>query len=357
MLGSSRASAGSRKRGGQPPSDHIDCIRDALRTVDRLLEEARCTAGAGPMSQMLDEHLALRGKRMRARLALQVAAAMGDGRDSIERAAPWAAACELLHNGTLILDDIQDGDIERRGGPSLWSRWGVPQAINAGAYLLITPYRIIAAHRVSAELRAELATLLAVCAQRLACGQSHELALAKRAVPPSWDDYCAVALAKTAGLFAAPVEGAALLAGATPQRAHALAAPFERLGLAFQLVDDLVDGYGDIGRKRGSDLRAGRFSALAIRHLEVCPEDRERLCAFISGSPEARTQEAADAMLGRFRDSGTVGRVMSDVGDLRRQAVQHPALGGQPELPLIASSLFALAERRLPADLQQHGEA
>ena len=169
------------------------------------------------MSQMLDEHLVLRGKRTRARLALQIAAVIGDGPAAAERAAPWAAACELLHNGTLILDDIQDGDIERRSAPSLWYRWGVPQAINAGAYLLVTPYRIIADHRINAEIRAKLVTLLAECAERIACGQSHELALVNRAVPPSWDDYCAVALAKTAALFAAPVEGAALLVGAAPQ--------------------------------------------------------------------------------------------------------------------------------------------
>ena len=88
------------------------------------------------LGPIVRQHLETGGKRLRARLALAATEALGHQRaDAIS----WAAACELLHNATLIHDDVQDGDRVRRGEPTVWVRHGIPQAINAGE---IESYRV-----------------------------------------------------------------------------------------------------------------------------------------------------------------------------------------------------------------------
>src|SRR5690349_12844089 len=92
-------------------------------------------------------HLETGGKRLRARLALAATAALGaDSRGAIG----WAAACEMLHNATLIHDDLQDGDRVRRGKPTAWVRYGQNQAINGGDLMLILPFAAIGEVRAPA---------------------------------------------------------------------------------------------------------------------------------------------------------------------------------------------------------------
>ena len=83
-------------------------------------------------------HLRTGGKRLRGRLAL---CAAKDQSVNPEQALLWAAACELLHNATLIHDDIQDNDPIRRGQPSLWKKFGVAQAINVGDFFIFKAFR------------------------------------------------------------------------------------------------------------------------------------------------------------------------------------------------------------------------
>ena len=95
---------------------------------------------------MLQEHLDTGGKRLRAKLTLQLAELFHiDHHDALQ----WALAVELLHNATLIHDDIQDGDRTRRNRPTTWSIHGVPQAINAGDLGLMLPYQCIVFLRIA----------------------------------------------------------------------------------------------------------------------------------------------------------------------------------------------------------------
>src|SRR5687767_11974938 len=118
-------------------SDAFDAADAHLPQVEALM---RTLAGAqvdnvtGPI---VLEHLATGGKRLRARLALAAAEACG-GR--VEDAIGWAAACELVHNATLIHDDLQDGDVLRRGHPTTWVKHGMAQAVNAGDLMLLLPF-------------------------------------------------------------------------------------------------------------------------------------------------------------------------------------------------------------------------
>ncbi|MEQ1877505.1 MAG: polyprenyl synthetase family protein, partial [Bdellovibrionia bacterium] len=107
-----------------------------LKEVEQLMVSLAHGNGLSPMGPIIEEQLASGGKRLRARLALSAMECFG-GR--AESAIPWAAACEFLHNATLIHDDIQDGDKVRRGKPTVWVLHGTPQAINAGDLMLMLP--------------------------------------------------------------------------------------------------------------------------------------------------------------------------------------------------------------------------
>ena len=114
---------------------------EGLDDVERLMLELCSGERLDRLGAILWEHVNTGGKRLRARLALASCQALGGTR---EQAVAWAAACELLHNATLIHDDLQDGDEVRRGREALWVRHGAAQAINAGDLALMLPYRTTA---------------------------------------------------------------------------------------------------------------------------------------------------------------------------------------------------------------------
>lgn len=255
------------------------------------------------------EHLATGGKRMRARLCLEAAAAFGVE----ERAAlGWAAAVEMLHNATLVHDDVQDGDTVRRGQPTVWARHGVAQAINAGDLMLMLPIsRLIARIPADESIRWRLAETLARHAEAIVRGQADDLSLRERiSDDPTLDPveevlYCAER--KTAALISLCAEGAALLAGHAPEEARRLAAPFAAVGVAFQLVDDLIDAFGDKGRgAAGNDVREGKVSILVAEHLALYPAERAWLLRVLA-LPREETRDAQVAeVLARFAEGGAL---------------------------------------------------
>ncbi|MEO1174347.1 MAG: polyprenyl synthetase family protein, partial [Myxococcota bacterium] len=139
--------------------------------VEKLMVELATGSKAEKTGDIVREHLSTGGKRIRARLALAAADALGATADS---SIPWAAACELLHNATLIHDDLQDGDELRRGQPTAWVRHGMPSAINAGDLLLVLPTLAIERVPLSADVRWHLSRALAYEATRVIRGQVAE---------------------------------------------------------------------------------------------------------------------------------------------------------------------------------------
>ncbi len=267
---------------------------------------------ASALDRVVLGHLASGGRRSRARLALAACDELGAERGD---AVHWAAACELLHNATLIHDDLQDGDERRRGQATLWFEHGMPQAINAGDLLLMLPFAALEgigdealAFRLTRAVtrRARSCVQGQALEQRLAAEGAFEAELYDRAVK-----------GKSGELLALPVEGAALLAGHSADQARELAAPLLEVGLLYQLVDDLVDLFGDKGRgQRGNDLREGKPSALVVEHLRRRPGDLALRAVLASPREQvtdeqvARSQQAlvasgaAEAVLARARSLG-----------------------------------------------------
>jgi geranylgeranyl diphosphate synthase type I len=229
------------------------------------------------------------GKALRPTLCLWACQAMGgDWRAAL----PAAAALELAHNFSLVHDDIQDGDRERRHRPTVWSVWGQPQAINAGDSLLIlarlvtlrlgergvAPAKVIEACRVVDE-----ACLTMIEGQCLDIGFEDEREVTVEA-------YLDMIARKTGALLGASLHLGALVAADDELRVKRLARCGHLLGLAFQIRDDILGVWGaaDVtGKPVAADIRRRKKSLPIVYAMSVAQaEDREQLLQIYSqGTP------------------------------------------------------------------------
>jgi len=241
---------------------YLAAIEDELYTAVRRANGT----GISQLNDMLTYHMGwqgglksnkVRGKRIRPLLVLLTcSAAHGDW----HKALPAAAAVELVHNFSLIHDDIEDRSPLRRGRPSVWKRWGIPHAINAGDAMFTLAY--LQSIRL-AEVISPSAALMAVEALQNAClhlteGQYLDLAFEKRN-EVTIDDYWLMVEGKTAALFSASTELGAITASCDDQTQNAYRNFGRLLGLAFQVQDDYLGIWGvtDItGKSNQSDLTA-----------------------------------------------------------------------------------------------------
>ncbi len=226
----------------------IPAVEEAMQAV---VDRAR-SQGCTELHTMLTYHLgwsgegagpAARGKRVRPLLVLLSTAAAGG---EWHRAVPAAAAVELLHNFSLIHDDIEDHGETRRGRPTVWTKWGVPLAINGGdALFTLANIAMLELHPpVDAETTLIATRLLLQTALRLTQGQHLDISYEDRE-NVSVDDYWRMVEGKTAALLAASTELGAVLAKAEESTRRAYHEFGRMLGLAFQAWDDYLGIWGD----------------------------------------------------------------------------------------------------------------
>ena len=253
-----------------------DTEAEILRVIARA-EDAHTRA----LYEMVRYHLGLdtdapRGKRLRPLLGLLAYESLtGDHRPAL----PGAAAVELGHNFSLVHDDIEDRDVERRHRATLWTLWGVPQAINAGD-TLFTLSRM-ALHRLTelgfsdakvlALMRLYDETCLALCE-----GQFMDIWSAEHDDRLSVEFYFDMIGRKTAALIAASVQAGALLATDDEGVIDAYRGFGWALGMAFQLNDDLLGIWGDeqATGKEPSDLAKHKKTLPLIYALENAAPSR-----------------------------------------------------------------------------------
>ena len=197
------------------------------------------------------------GKAVRPALALLSAEAVG-APDAV--ALPGAVAVELVHNFSLLHDDLIDGDRQRRHRPTVWSVWGAPSAILTGDALLGLAMEALL--DVGSPAGARAAQLLARAVRDLIRGQVDDVAFERRR-EVSLDECLRMASGKTGALMSASAAIGAVLAGGGQPVVAALGSFGAELGLAFQLVDDLLGIWGDpavTGKPVYSDLRSRKKS-------------------------------------------------------------------------------------------------
>ena len=225
-----------------------DSVSDAYPVLREMLSYHMgwTGEGAGPQTQ---------GKRLRpVLLLLSVVAAGGDW----QQALPAAAGVELLHNFSLIHDDVEDNGDLRHGRPTVWVKWGVPQAINAGDLMFtISNQAILNLRRsYSAEVVLRAQGLFQQTCVKLTQGQYLDMWY-ENMDNLALDAYWSMVAGKTAALLACCTEMGALLGGADMAVCDKYHQFGHLLGLAFQAQDDLLGIWGDverIGKSTSSDL-------------------------------------------------------------------------------------------------------
>ena len=291
-----------------------------------------------------DAELAPAGKRLRPIFCLLGCDAMGG---NVEMAVPAAAALELLHNFSLIHDDIEDGDEQRRHRATLWKIWGVPQAINAGDGLFALAFAAIQRLQdrgLSAETTlAALRVFTQMCVD-LTEGQHLDMLFEGRdevTVP----DYLRMIQGKTGALVGASVAIGAIVGGAEVARSEALWRFGRAVGLAFQVQDDVLGIWGDpaeTGKAAGNDVLRRKKSLPILYTLnEPCVGPR---FAALLGAPDFGPSHLDDA-LALLDEAGARTYAEAQVQRLHDNAMAalHEALGDRAA----ESTLRTLAESLL----------
>jgi len=204
----------------------------SLRQVEQRMQQLACE-GSDRAGEAAVAHLAAGGSRVRARLALHASFALGRPHSE---AVAIAAACELLHNASLVHDDLQDRDPLRRGRPAVWREYGDAAAICVGDLLLSSGYAALA------DCGSQAARLIVRTHQRVGAvirGQCADLGLKGR-TDVSLATYEAVASDKSGPLLSLPIELPLLLAGADRHLPLAVGAA-SLFAVAYQMTDDLED--------------------------------------------------------------------------------------------------------------------
>ena len=306
-------------------------VQDLLPEVEARMRIQ--TDGYHPsLKKALDQLLDSGGKRVRPTVVLLVSSMLGvDREDSLN----LAAAVELLHTATLVHDDLIDGSTLRRGSPTLNSTWNAPATILAGDFLF--------SQAASLGARVESPVVMRMFASTLSTIVNGEITqIFGRNSVTHRQDYEQRIYAKTATMFEMAARVPAYLVGKEDKYDGVLRVYGYSVGMAFQIVDDVLDFSSDaktLGKPVASDLRIGLLTLPAIYYLEGHPND-ERLKQFQSGIHlEPKIMEA---LVEDIAKSGAVEQARAEAD----QQIQK-ALTALQQLP-------ACAERDALADLANY---
>jgi geranylgeranyl pyrophosphate synthase len=218
---------------------------------------------------------------------------------------------ELLHNATLIHDDIQDGDVARRGHPTLWKKYSEAQAINCGDAWFFVPQLLVQGADYAPETKLALLELVQSRILAVIDGQSQEFALKERFArgeEVSVPQYLAMVEGKTSALFSVPLVGGAIVAGAGQLERKALEESALHLGRAFQIQDDLLDLWGNKGRgQAGSDVAEGKLSYPLVLLLNKLPrgsKDRVRAEGIVRAPRDQTADDDVAWVIGLMESEG-----------------------------------------------------
>ena len=243
-------------------------LRDKVNLfIDNLKFEREPRELYAPIRYTLEQS----GKRVRPVLFLM---AYNLYKESVEDALYPAVAMETYHNYTLIHDDVMDRADIRRGKPTVCAKWGDVPAILSGDTMLVLAYEFFA--HVPAEKLPSMLALFTETAKQIGDGQQYDIEFETRDNVAE-DEYLEMIRLKTSVLLAASMKLGGMLAGASDDDLENLYQYGEKMGLAFQLQDDLLDVYADqelFGKKIGGDICCNKKTFLLITALNKASEEQ-----------------------------------------------------------------------------------
>ena len=262
-------------------SDSQDLTLHLQETMQHILQHYATPPVENTLLAATRYALSHGGKMLRGRMLLEACRAVsGDA----EKALYAAVAVEYLHLGTLIHDDIIDRDELRRGNASVWKQYGQDIALLSGDLLYFAAYQFLARSFADGNTRpaARVLDIFSTACMNLCLGQALEEKLVANCSADN-DDYREVARLKTASLFRAALQMGTLLGGGSDEQVEAIGQYGEHLGIAFQMIDDLLpftSSEGIIGKPVTSDIENHRITAPILYAYAAADEaDRQTLHA------------------------------------------------------------------------------
>jgi len=319
--------------------DRFILIRHDLDRLERKLRDVS-NVTYPPLASVIAQLVSAGGKRLRPAVALLVNQMYPV--DS-ERALSLAAAVEMLHTASLVHDDLIDEAALRRGHPTVNAVWSPIATVWAGDYMFGR-----AAGYVAETENAEVVRLFADTLQIIVAGELRQLFNRAEALPTR-DDYYARIYGKTAALFALAAQAAAVLGDAPAESAGRLRDYGYHFGMAFQVMDDILDFTADektLGKPVGSDLREGIVTLPVLIYAEQTRDAPALRRLWEYRADGVNHLSAVDEVVAAVRDSSAIEAARAEARAMAGRAEE--ALTGLPASPArdILADLAATAVRR-----------
>ncbi len=318
-------------------------VRHGLRLVEKRMETVESSVFA-PLADAFVDLIGSGGKRLRPALALlagQMDAPIVDWASHPSLIA-LAAAVEMLHTATLVHDDVIDGALLRRGAPTLNASWSQGATVLAGDHMFAR-----AAHFAAETGSNRVIEIFSDTLQIIVDGEMRQL-FARNQYGQERENYYQRIYAKTASLFSAATEAAAVLVGLSAPRVQLMKEYGYNFGMAFQIMDDILDFTGDdrtLGKPAGSDLRQGTLTLPFLNFLQQQSDPQaliERLTVARQDAEDGQPEQLDDAVrevVVAIRSSTAIDSARSEAIDFLQQAVSN--LSTFPDSP-IKESLIGL---------------
>ena len=237
------------------------------------------------------------GKRLRPALLYASGLAFGAEEEAL---LPFAVGVELFHNFTLVHDDIMDNDDYRRGVPTVHKLYGVPMAILSGDLLFSLSLHIplsYCSEKKSNYRCVEASRKLAWASVTVAEGQALDM-MFEKAESVTEEQYMEMIYKKTAALLEASVYIGAVLGGAEKRELELISNYGRSIGLAFQIIDDILGIYGkeeETGKPVYSDLREGKKTLLILKALQIAEEEKRKMIESVLGRRDVEREKYSEA--------------------------------------------------------------
>ena len=257
--------------------------------INNLLKEVIPVNKDDFLSEPIWHHMSTGGKRIRPAICLITCEALGGNpKDAIH----FALAIEIMHNMFLMHDDIEDGDTVRRDKPTVWVKYGIANAVNAGDYMLGIAYRSILSSPILIEKKMCLLDIFTMTYEKTVEGQA--LDINARAVKNfTVEKYMEIVERKTGYYLACGIVGGVALAVDNDFRLETIWELGKNMGPAFQIKDDIIDLTAGKGRGGviGSDISEGKASFPYAYTLEVADNDEKFQLVQIMAKERNKTEE------------------------------------------------------------------
>jgi len=237
------------------------------------------------------------GKRLRPYMVVKSCQVLGG---KTKEAITAAGAVEMVHNFTLVHDDIMDNDEMRHGVPTTHKRFGIPIAILAGDVLFSKAFQVVSKANLPSKSTSELVSRLSKACVDICEGQLLDIKMAESKKIPTQNKYIKMISKKTAALFDVSCSMGAICAKSKSKDISNLSSFGKNLGIAFQITDDLIGVMGDpkVTKKPvGNDLREGKKSLPILLAIKKAKGKNKKIILHAFGNQKAKKKEIEDAVL------------------------------------------------------------